>query len=755
MRSLLRSAPSMAVLSLLGAAPGYAQVIFSVGQGGSHTSIQEAVDACPEKGCSIQLTDTAYALPREIWIEGKQNLSLHASMSLTLQGIRPRLYTLTNLFTLPGTAANPTDPQRPAGWRLWPKTCATAEGGAENKTNPYSTTGYQYNGIIVVENSRDVRIEGLHIDGRTASYFVNRGIFDCKYDVMFGNIGVNLHQSKGVTVRDNEFTNLYAALYLNNMNPGGPFAEPGGFETSTPIRPGTAVGIMGDHLIERNLFVRNWWVAYDEFEWDLGSTFRFNRALDNRNTRFTQSTDSTSEANNMAGGFLFVKDVARTPHRIHNNTIWGSPLVIGHGGYKPGVQHLIYDNIIGGFDRLSREPKLAAMIKDWRQVLSYHSAWMDRNLFEMGAADSLYQLQKYNSDAITSPEACAGQTGGSPCWVTWDTPVSVTTGIKYTWLWNGWSVQKGAPYTGIYNGTPYSVPNSMNIELFPGGGLIQTVRGVGMTSTDISSALNHWVKSLPFRSFDPSQPGFLEPAWDSAIVARTVRGQGSFYRRGTADSTRSDLGAMPPFPVVSILRSQLPLQASGTGCWSLPVQFALSAANSSARIQGVKGWAVSHSSDTRWEPPRAPRSLRLKALETTDLTYGVPVKACFDSIPAPDEDLRVQIEATEILADGGTIPLDVAYFTFPHASSSLSIGTRSTRSPLALSRVGSLLVVRGLSAAPAHLVLRSLDGRILRTVEATPVAGTIATDLHGLPRGPVAVQLRQGAETRQELTTVF
>jgi hypothetical protein len=758
MRSLFRATSFAVTLFLLGAGSAQSQPVFFLGQGGTHASIQAAIDDCPEAGCTIQLSDTLYLLPRELWIESKSNLTLAASPDLQRRGIRPRLVTSTNLFTLAGTAASPSDPQRPAGWKLWPNTCGTAVGGSRDGTNPYSRTGSLHNGLVVVRKSRDVRIEGLRIDGGSPSYFVNKGVWNCQYDVMFGNVGVNLSHSLRVTVRGNEFTNSFAAVHISNRHPAGLFGEPDSLETELGIRQATSVGTMGDHLVEENLFVRNWWAVYNESDWDLGSTFRFNRALDNRNTRFTQSTDSTSEASNMAGGFLYVKDVARTPHRIHNNTIWGSPLVIGHGWLKAGVQHLFYDNLVGGFDRLADEPKLAAMVRDGRQLLGSYSTWMDRNLFEVGAADSLYTIQEFTHGNLHDSIGCnaAGPpTGLSDCWTAWDAPVKLRTGFKSDWLWNGWTVRKGAPYTGLFQGVPYTDSSAQIIELFPGGGLIEKATGVAAKYGDVSAARNRWVRSLPFRSLDPSHSDVLEPAWDSAVVTRTVRGQGSLYRGWATDSIGSDLGAVQfhPFPRVLGLRSQLSLQPSGSLCWSFPVH--LPAGVATGRIQGIKGWAVTHATPTVWKPARPPRALRLKALESTELAEGIPVKACFDSLPMADEDLRLHVEATGTLASGGKIPLEVAYFTYPHATSSLAIGTRSPRAPLSLMRDGSMLVLRGLSNIPAHLVLRSLDGRILRTVEATPVAGVLSTDLRGLPRGPLAVQVRQGSESRQELTTVF
>jgi hypothetical protein len=180
-------------------------------------------------GCVLNLTDSTYALPREIWMEEKNSLTIQPSAQMKALKIRPRLYYngAGNEFLLPGTAANPTDPQRPSGWKKWPikstkETGAGAGGDTGVTANPYSTSGFQNNGYIVVYKSTNITIDGIAIDGKKPITFVNSGIWcsDKCYDVFFGNVGINLFESKRVVVRGTEIKNCFAGIYIQNRNVG-------------------------------------------------------------------------------------------------------------------------------------------------------------------------------------------------------------------------------------------------------------------------------------------------------------------------------------------------------------------------------------------------------------------------------------------------------------------------------------------------------------------------------------------------------
>lgn len=525
----LAAFPVVAVGLLVGGAS--AQVQLSVGQGQAYTSIQKAVDACPDAGCVISLTDSVYPLPREVWIEAKNNLTIQPSAQMKALKIRPRLYYAgtADEFSLAGTAANPTDPLRPAGWKKWPIKGTSQRGpGAAGDTgvtqNPYSTSGFQNNGYLVIHKSTSVTIDGLRIDGLRPKTFVNKGIWSDMYDVFFGNVGINLFQSKNVVIRGTEIQRCFAAIYMQNRNVGGAFAAPNPNDLDKKyIVPYSQYGKMGSHLIERNYIHNNWYVFYDEMEWDIGSTIRYNLCDQNYNTQFAQNKDSSAESNNMTGGFMYLKDVRIVPHKIYNNTINGSSVIFGNSYFKPGVQHYFYNNLVTGWNRSGLNGR---MISDHRQFLRLWKDFLYNNTFEVGRPDSLYQIQNEQSGSVNDAAACAAASQQPPCYLTWDRPVPVLQGIKNQWLWNGWQVAQGASYLGTYKGTQYPAANGQNIDFFGQGGPIDRMTGLGATAANVRNQNNYWARQIFYKSTTPGAAGFLEPQWDSSIVDTTVTDKG-------------------------------------------------------------------------------------------------------------------------------------------------------------------------------------------------------------------------------------
>lgn len=748
--------PAWAFFTLFAASAAVAQTAFSVGTGGTYPSIQAAVNACPASGCVIVLNDSVYHLDREVWIEGKSNLSIRPSSLLAMAGIRPRLWNDGTDTALKGTAADPEDTLgiRPAGWKKWPNTCTSEPGGSSDTVNPLSTQGYASNGLVVVTGSSNVRLEGLVLDGIRPQYFVNKGVWSCKYDVLFGNVGINLLRSKNVVVRDCEIRNFFAALFIDDMNSTGIVA------TGTqqhPAQEAKGHGAMGEHVVEHNIIHDNWWAIYDQGEWDLGSTFRFNRCIANRNTNFAESNAISSEANNMAGGFLYVKDVPRAIHRIHNNTIWASPLVIGHGAFKPGVQHLFYNNIVGGFTLL--DAKLRSMVNDWRQLMSQYSVWMENNLFEVGAADSIYQIQKFSSGQVFDSAACAasGMTGMSSCWIGFDEPTPVLTGMRKSWLWNGWKTRSGGTYAATIQGKTYLLPSAMMIEQFPGGGFIDSVMGLASTGKyiDISSAQNVWVKSLPWKSTTLGAANYFEPNWDDSLVLRAVKSRG---RKASGWSDALDLGAVVSNTLDSNLqgpRSQLEPSRGAGNCWRIPLRIGSKVAV--MHITSVRAWSTPFATDET-STAKPPTEFFAQIPANTSIADPSTLDICLEATPAANADIRFQIESEGALQGGSTVGFEPAYFLVPAQSDPSGIGVRGTaRTPgsLHLARVGNQLVAGGLPAGAFHLVLRSLDGRVLRDASLVSERGAVSFALPGFGRKPVLVQIRQGDHAWQGMTTLF
>jgi len=743
------AAPAAGLLALF-ALPAGAQVAdFSVGPSGTHATIQAAVDACPGTGCTITLTEDSYPLIRELWIEGKQNLTLRASDDLKAKGVRPRIFTPTNLFETAGTAANPTDPERPAGWKKWPNTCTTTPGGSKNTTNPYSLTGYMHNGLVVVKASSEVVLDGLLLDGTTPSLFRNVGIWNCMYDIVHGNVGLNLYQSRHVTLRGSDVRNFFSALYINGRNVDGQYAVHNPSDLDIAVPWGTRPGTSGDHLIEANQFTSNFWVVYDESEWDMASTFRFNKALDNRNPAYA-SILSSGEGANMAGGFLYAKDVVHNPHRIHNNTIWGSPLILGSGAWRAGAQHLFYNNLVGGFDRFAKDAALSAMVGNFRQLLGKHSLWMDNNLFE--TSNTTFATQTFTQGQIADQAACTAAGLTSPCYVTWDTPVTVNMVLPGDWLWNGWRIQGNGTYTGVHKGVTYTTTSGPNIEIFPGGGFIVKSMGLSTTFQDISAARNRWVKSLPFVSLEPGTDGFLVPDWNSTLVKTAVKDQGRQFSGATSSL---DIGAATfsgTLPRIHGLKSQRLPHLSGSGCWDLPIQTDPEAA--STRITAISAWNVPYADGT----PGPAVARTISPLADSSLSDGTLLHLCAGGTLPADADIRFQLETSATLKDGTPVAQEPAFYQIA-ATAKTPVGTPSRAVSAAfapaLRRTAQGLELSGLDAGAARVTVRTLDGRVVRSLDAVPVAGSFALSRSILPKGTLLIQVRQGQDAWQTLTSAL
>jgi len=510
----------------------------------------------------LNLIDTAYLLPREVWIEKKSNIVIQAAPALKLAGIRPRLYGNSNFFDLAGTAENPTDPERPAGWKRWPikGTSQTTVGAAGNTSNQYSTSGFQQNGFIVVYKSTNIVIDGLMLDGKRPTTFVNKNIWSDKYDVFFGNVGINLFQSKNVEVRNTEIANFFSAFYFQNRNVGGAFAMPNPNDIDiSKIVPYSQFGKVGRHLIEKNLVRNNWYGIYDEMEWDLGSTIRYNIFNNNFNTQFAQNTDSSSDANNMTGGLMYEKDNSIVPHKVYNNTINGSSVVFGLSYFKSGANHYFYNNLLTGWNRSGKN---AAMIDNDRQMLKRWKHFIYNNTFEI-MTDSAFQKQTMSQaqivDATAKDPNDTTKNCAAGCWINWDTPVTIYTGLQMnTALWSGWGTAQGGTYTGMYKGKAYTVTNAQVTDIFGvnAAGPITTMQGLGTTQYNVAAQKNYWSRKIPYLSTTPGSANFFEPNWASALVDTTILDEG-WDAAGTRDADGSipDRGAVPRFKgnVVSAL----------------------------------------------------------------------------------------------------------------------------------------------------------------------------------------------------------
>ncbi|MEN9354320.1 MAG: hypothetical protein RL318_1645 [Fibrobacterota bacterium] len=313
---------------------------------GATTAVQDAIDQCPDNdpaGCRIILEGRSYSLANSLFIRNKSNITITSANS----SFKPEL-----VFQDDGTKAGPdSDPDslklKPAGWKKWPNSCGTATGGSKNTANPFSTNGIQRNAVVLIQGSHNIVLDGISINGVKPIGWGKDGIWDCNYGVWYGNFGVNLYLSGKVTIRNSEIKNCFAGIYNFNRNKGGPMAVNNASDLDKEnLVPNSRYGEMGGHLIEGNLIHDNVWGAYLESNWDLGSTWRFNRVYNCHSTTSIFATFTTSEAKNHTGGFMFLKDAVGTPERVYHNTFWQVSAIFGQGGWRGSINNYFYNNLV-------------------------------------------------------------------------------------------------------------------------------------------------------------------------------------------------------------------------------------------------------------------------------------------------------------------------------------------------------------------------------------------------------------------------
>ncbi|MEK7391649.1 MAG: hypothetical protein AAB214_03705, partial [Fibrobacterota bacterium] len=333
--------------------PSHAQALFKVP--GTHASIQDAVDACPATGCVITLSDPVYKLSNSLLIYQKSNITIKGAT-----GIKPVIQfqdkgLLAGPFFSAADAAN-----QPAGWKQWPINSTTAVGGSQNTSNPYSTSGYQQNGAILVKASSKITFDNIVVDGVAPTPIGHTNIWQPGgYPTLLGNFGINIFLSKEVEIKNSKIINCFAGMYIFGRNKGGAMARNNQADLDKDeLLPNSQFGYTGQHTVAYSELANNIWGVYVESDWDLGSTFHHNLIYSNYNKDFgawiaaakgtstVQAISGNSEAANHAGGFLYGKDFVTVPYKIYNNTFYQNASIFGYGMWRATTQHLFYNNLI-------------------------------------------------------------------------------------------------------------------------------------------------------------------------------------------------------------------------------------------------------------------------------------------------------------------------------------------------------------------------------------------------------------------------
>jgi hypothetical protein len=697
-----------------------AAIVLDVGAGRTFTDLQAAVNACPATGCDIRIHDSSLVLPREVWIEGKSSLSILRSVELEKAGKRVRLRHSANLdpLSLAGTAIDPTDPLRPAGWRRWPNNCTAGPGGSKDTTNPYSTSGFQYNGMIAVVHSKDIHLEGLAFEGGHARQFENLQIWDCQGSIFFGNVGLNLFQSLRATVRECSFAGFHAALYVQGRNPQGALAIYPRF-VSDPTERWTRPGEVGDHTVERNRFHGNTWAIFDEAEWDLPSTFRWNRAWRNFNRSWDSliaapSRTGTVEWSYNPGGFLMVRDVVRAVHRIHHNILWANPRVVGNGGWRAGSQHHFHDNLIGGFEddsvaaiSATNASSSDGMHGSFSNQLPYWSQWLDNNAIVLppGAVRDTTLTRTWGN--VRDSALCSGMYGKPTpsCLVTFDKPVtgSVPLGLP----WPGASFPVGSGFLATVDGKTVRSADPGIVDPLVDGGWIHAFRAPDGRVNQILPGRNRWLRSVRLLSLDPASPNFLVPDTLDVAVRSGLMGAGS--PRSATDS--NDIGwpsggrFLEPWGADHRER----LSNLGSGCYGVSMVAGPGGVPAGAKWRRLTLWSLPWT-DNMTVPNTEPLARPLKPLVDSTWRAGSRLNVCSDSAVRTNDAIRLD----GVLEFNGTVSTLTSWVLGgTNINLPVSVSRASTRVRLSLHTSPGRLWIEGLDPESNVRILQ-LNGRVLK-----------------------------------------
>lgn len=388
-------------------------------RGGTHTSLQEAIDACPSSGCRIELPDSLYEFSQPVTIRGKSDLEIRGSRP---DGARPILAIAESARELgaipaigphtavrthpivwtkgaPDTIVDPDgtvdllqdsvhlgpvgqsarfllhpgrgpdrtpDPRRPAGWMLAPFTNLQAQDPANDG---FDMSSYLHASLLLIDSSREVRVSGLEFDGGTPIEFLTQALWDDKWGQQGGVAAISLNGSLRCEILDCNFHGWFVGVRTVDANKGGLASDLMAADQADNLafwnlRPLSDPGAMGGHRIEDNLAHHNEVFVHLEQSWDLASSIRFNRVWENGKSRMlTRSSDRAIQSKDpqwwdLRGGFVLMKDVAYPSTILQGNSLVRNTLDIGHIGWRASNTQLFFDNL-----SVRRDEQ-----RDWREL---------------------------------------------------------------------------------------------------------------------------------------------------------------------------------------------------------------------------------------------------------------------------------------------------------------------------------------------------------------------------------------------------
>jgi parallel beta-helix repeat protein len=504
-----RSVMAGLALAMLSALPALSAT-FTVSQDGrgAFTSIKEAVKRAG-KGDVVEVLD-AGIYKEEVVIDSTKN-------GLTLRSSNPLASKKPVIMMQDIAHQNP-------------KTCADAL-----KPN---TIDFDQNGALRILNAHNITIDGIAVDGVSPAPFAWPNIWgngeNCSgllFPLFHGSSGIVLYLSGNVTIRNCDISNAFFGISVKDRNQGGVFANfnPADLEKFN-IVPLSGFGRTGNHMFEKNRIHNNVWGFYFESAWDLGSTVRYNLIYENHHA----TPVSANAVKNMldgqhqpGGGFLF-KDVMLTPLAIYNNTFWHNFANFA-GGYRPGAQHLVFNNIFAKPNEYLAQS--TAFPNPFHILDPFFANRMKHCIFAAQTEPPKLDSQKVQAQQYDN---------GTMQQVLKDSVVKFYRSVR---IMN--NMGNVAQENFIVNLTlpmstgPVVVPQTINGANLPGG-------LIGSATDPFPPAANVRWYEIKFKSTDPASPDFLSPDWDDPDVKKFVMNAG-WPEAGihNSDGKVADLGAVP------------------------------------------------------------------------------------------------------------------------------------------------------------------------------------------------------------------
>lgn len=506
----LRVAGTLALLASVGTSGLYAAT-FTVSKDGrgAFSSIQAAVNAA-KPGDVVDILDAAtYA--EQVTIDSTKN-------SLTLIG-----------------AKKPTDPKPTILYQdkihVGPRNCQEALTPAK--------IDFDQNGALRVLQARNVRIEGVIVDGGGAYPFGHEAVWgngtDCNgqlFALAHGNAALVLWIAGDAIVRHSEFRNAYFGISVKDRNEGGIFANanPADLE-KWKVVPLSGFAKTGNHLVEHSRIHDNSWGFFFESAWDLGSTLRYNLIYENYHKPATIPLVKDlpgSEGTNQPGGAMMFKDVLLTPLAIYNNTFWHNFLLFS-GHWRAGAQHLLFNNLYGSPNSLwATDPNFPNPFHAMDPKFVHRQF---HNIYSVQAMKPVNQKQDYNAGRTDS--ATNQYVEGR---VSLDTTgqVRIMNGIDQV---EREGLEVRIPIE-LSTGTVYETRRA-DFVVLPGARIVGQAGNAFPAASEV-----RWLE-IPFQSTDPKDPNFLEPDWDFPAVAEYIK-DGGWPAAGLTDvdGSPADIGAI-------------------------------------------------------------------------------------------------------------------------------------------------------------------------------------------------------------------